>query len=64
MQSDKKIEGWHIVQVEIRFKDGEAVSEKAVYEHTERPRMLRIRSINVAGDEILSVNWDVTNKMP
>lgn len=64
MQSEIELEGWKIVQVEIKFKDGEPVSEKAVYESAERPRMLRTRKISVSGSLPLTVLWETTNKIP
>jgi len=65
MHSDLEIEGWDIIQVEIKFTDGMPVSEKAVYEHRDKPRKLRARKIsfNEASDG-WEVSWDTVNEVP
>ena len=64
MVSKIEFDGWMVIQVEIKFKDGEPVSEQAVYEHPDWPSRMRIRKIFVDSDGFMSEAFDVTNEVP
>ncbi len=57
------VRAWPLVQVEISFKDGEPVTEKAVYEFLEAPLRLRVVRIDLEGAEWVT-RYDNAMRVP